>query len=70
VCKARALAQCGAAYKHAAALLISEVLQKAPAHEEALLDYVKIVLELGHVKDAMRILLRLLVNQHRNSVVR
>lgn len=70
VCKANALLQCGAAYKQAAALLISEVLQHSPSQEEALLQYVKIILEKEHYKDATRILLRLLVNNHANSVVR
>ena len=61
---------CGEPYKHAAALLVSEVLHKHPEHEGALLEYVRIVLDRGLTADAMRILLRLLVNNHERTAVR
>ncbi|EIE19755.1 TPR-like protein [Coccomyxa subellipsoidea C-169] len=70
VCKARTLARCGGPYAHAAALLISEVLQANPNQDGALLEYVLIVLQRGLAADATRILLRLLVNNHGNARVR
>ena len=70
VCKARALAQFGPPYADAAGLLISEVLQKEPEHEGALLEYVARVLARGADADALRILLRLLVRSHGNARVR
>ena len=69
-CKAQALYMCGEPYKHAAALLVSEVLHKEPEHEGALLEYVRIVLDRGLFADAMRILLRLLVHSHEKTAVR
>ena len=70
VCKAQALYMCGEPYKHAAALLVSEVLHKDPEHEGALLEYVRIVMDRGLHADAMRILLRLLVHSHERTAVR
>lgn len=70
VCKAQTLYLCGEAYKHAAALLVSEVLHRDPEHEGALLEYVRIVLDRGLEADAMRILLRLLVNSRERNTVR
>lgn len=70
VCKAQALYMCGEPYKHAAALLVSEALHKDPEHEGALLEYVRIVMDRGLFADAMRILLRLLVNSHERTAVR
>jgi len=70
VAKAQTLVRCGSPYAAAAAALVSEVLQKDPAHEAALLEYVLIVLERGLVSDATRILMRLLVNNHGNARVR
>lgn len=61
---------CGEPYKHAAALLVSEVLHKDPEHEGALLEYVRIVMDRGLHADAMRILLRLLVHSHERNAVR
>ena len=70
VCKAQTLYMCGEAYRHAAALLVSEVLHRDPAHEGALLEYVRIVLDRGHTADAVRLLLRLLVNSRERTTVR
>ena len=70
VCKARTLHMCGEAYRHAAALLVSEALHRDPEHEDALLEYVRIVQDRGHTADAVRILLRLLVNSRERTTVR
>ena len=61
---------CGDAYRHAAALLVSEALHRDPEHEGALLEYVRIVRDRGHTADAVRILLRLLVNSRERTTVR
>ena len=58
------------AYRHAAALLVSEALHRDPEHEGALLEYVRIVLDRGHTADAVRILLRLLVDSRERTIVR
>ena len=68
--KAQTLYVCGEAYKHAAALLVYEALRADPEHAGALLEYVRIVLDRGLVTDAMRILLRLLVNSRERTTVR
>ena len=68
--KARALGALGGPYAEAAALLVSEALRGDPEHEGALLEYVAIVLQRGHVADALRILRRLLVRSHGNARVR
>ena len=68
--RAQTLCMCGEAYKHAAALLVSEALHRDPEHEGALLEYVRIVLDRGHTADALRILLRLLVNSCERTTVR
>ena len=68
--KARTLYMCGETYRHAAALLVSEALRRDPGHEGALLEYVRIVLDRGHTADAIRILLRLLVNSRERTAVR
>ena len=68
--KAQTLYMCGEAYKHAAALLVSEALHRDPEHEGALLEYVRIVRDRGHTADAVRILLRLLVNSRERTTVR
>ena len=70
VAKAQTLCMCGGAYKHAAALLVYEALRADPGHAGALLEYVRIVLDRGLVTDAMRILLRLLVNSRERTTVR
>ena len=70
VCKAQALYMCGEPYKHAAALLVSEALHRLPEHKGALLEYARIVMDRGLAADAMRILLRLLVNSHERTAVR
>ena len=70
VCKAQALAALGGAYRDAAALLVSEALRADPEHEGALLEYVAVVLDRGLVRDALRILLRLLVKSHGDARVR
>lgn len=70
VCKAQALAKLGGAYRDAAAALVAEVLRGKPEHEGALLEYVNIILGRGLVRDATRILLRLLVKSHGNALVR
>lgn len=70
VAKAQTLYMCGEAYKHAAALLVYEALRADPEHAGALLEYVRIVLDRGLVTDAMRILLRLLVNSRERTTVR
>ena len=68
--KAQMLYMCGEAYRHAAALLVSEALHRDPEHEGALLEYVRIVRDRGHTADAVRILLRLLVNSRERTTVR
>ena len=68
--KAQTLYMCGEAYRHAAALLVSEALRRDPEHEGALLEYVRIVRDRGHAADAVRILLRLLVNSRERTTVR
>ncbi len=68
--KAQTLYMCGEAYKHAAALLVYEALRADPQHPGALLEYVRIVLDRGLAADAMRILLRLLVNSRERTTVR
>lgn len=68
--KARTLYMCGEAYRHAAALLVSEALHRDPEHEGALLEYVRIVQDRGHAADAVRILLRLLVKSRERTAVR
>ena len=70
VCKAQALAKLGGAYRDAAAALVAEVLRGDPEHEGALLEYVIIILERGLIRNATRILLRLLVKSHGNAFVR
>ena len=70
VCKAQALYMCGEAYKHAAAQLVSQALHRNPEHEGALLEYVRIVMDRELFADAMRILLRLLVNSHERTTIR
>jgi len=70
VCKAQALYMCGEAYKHAAAQLVSQALHRNPEHEGALLEYVRIVMDRELFADAMRILLRLLVNSRERTTIR
>ena len=70
MCKARALASLGGAYRDAAAATIAEVLRREPEHGGALLEYVRVVLARGLIRDATRILLRLLVRRHGDAAVR
>lgn len=70
VSTASALYSMGGLYQDAAATVVMNILQRAPDHWEALYLYAGIAADRGMPQDAVKVLLRLLVEDSEHPGVR